>query len=326
MKFFRKNFFSAQVDLGISFHGDGIALARLDRDKSPRPVLRHARFIPAADPSAGARQLRDALRRENLFRPSCVVVLGLGDYQLLQVEPPEIPEREMHSALRWQVRDLLNYPVEEAVLDYFSVPRQGSRNPVAYAVVARRKTLAQRIDLVREAKINISAVDIPEMALRHIGALLPESGPGAAFLYLAAENGLILLLRDGVIYLARKLGFGLNGFAAASGGDRDAPFKVPDEDGGVMEEIFARLVLEVQRSLDYFESTFRLPPIASLVIAPLQGEGDGAALFATLQSGLAIPCRWLDLRQLVANGETLPLPGEERCLAAIGAALRGMAG
>ena len=318
MRLFHKSLVSSRLGLGLSFHAGGIALARVEFPRNASPILRRVRHISFSEPGDGAFLLKEALRQEDFSRSRCVVALDMGDYQLLQVEAPDVPENELGAALRWQVRDLLSYPVEEAVLDFFTVPHQGSRNrsKVAYAVASQKGVLSRRITFLQDAKVKIEALDIPEMALRNIGLRLPECRQGVALLYLEDHNGVILLIRDGLIYLTRKFGFGLGGLNA------DENHAGEEGEGVFHDELSERLVLEVQRSLDFFESNFRLSPITTLVIAPPACHG--SALFAILQSGLAIPCRWLDLKEIMTVEENLAASERERGLIAVGAALRGV--
>ena len=87
-----------------------------------------------------------------------------GNYQLLQVEPPEVLEEEICSAVRWQVKDLLNYELEEAGYSmFFWFPRPGSgKNRIAFVVASPKETILGQVGLFREARLEVGAVDIPE--------------------------------------------------------------------------------------------------------------------------------------------------------------------
>jgi hypothetical protein len=51
-------------------------------------------------------------------------VLGLSDYQLLQIDAPAVPADEMKAAARWQIKDKVDIPVEELTLDVLAVGDQ----------------------------------------------------------------------------------------------------------------------------------------------------------------------------------------------------------
>ena len=45
-----------------------------------------------------------------------------GEYQLLQVEAPNVPEGELKAAVRWSMKDMLSYHVDDATLDVLNIP------------------------------------------------------------------------------------------------------------------------------------------------------------------------------------------------------------
>ncbi len=262
--------------------------------------------------------LQEGISRLGLGKSQGVGVLASDAYSLLQVEPPSVPSAELREAIRWQIRELIDYPVDEAVVDVFSVPQEGrqGRSPIAYAVAARRGTVQEQAVLLKAARLKISALDIPELALRNLTALLPEDERGLAFLSLGRTQGMLILTRGQNLYLTRRINIGsdqLMELAAA-----------PEGDGLVdlssrFNDLLDSVVLEVQRSLDFYESNFSLPPISSLVVAPM--EAILPQVIPYLKSYLGITVRSLDL------SEILECPGmdsikQARCLQAIGASLR----
>jgi MSHA biogenesis protein MshI len=222
------------------------------------------------------------------------------------VVSPEVPEGELREALRWQIRDLVDFPLEEAVIDVFQVPRghlrEGART--AYVVVARQALVRQRVALLEDARLKIEAIDIPELVLRNLINLLPEAERGMAFLYFGADSGLIIVTRGQELCLARNLQVGASSLSAG---------------GSALDSTVESIALEIQRSFDFYERSFAQKPIGSLVVAPQ--EFDAGGLLAGLRSALGIQVNTLDLAEILECPETLPEhPG--RCLLAIGAALR----
>jgi MSHA biogenesis protein MshI len=158
--------------------------------------------------------------------------------------------------------------------------------------------------MLETAGVNLDIIDIPELAQRNIAALLPEDVHGVATLSFDDQGGLITLTRQGVLYLSRALATSARQLADAS----------------VQGAHFEQVVLEVQRSLDYYEGHFRLPPIAHVAIAPL--PDDATAFVRFLGGNLNAKVRLIDLAELIdVEGES-PLALQSGCLAALGAALR----
>jgi MSHA biogenesis protein MshI len=80
------------------------------------------------------------------------------------------------------------------------------------------------------------------------------------------------------------------------------------------------LLLEAQRSLDYYEHQLGQQAVATLFVAPT--ESPLPQLRAHLNENLLVSVTGLDLDQLFECKQALPRRTQARCLPAIGAALR----
>ena len=213
----------------------------------------------------------------------------------------------------------MDFDVEEAAIDFFEIPRQQSRGrpDCIYVVAAEAKVVQRAVDLARDSGLKLVAIDITELALRNLTALLPEDEQGLALMHLGRKGGLITMTQGGQLYLARKLEAGLDQLAEIPREGVDAGSGLQLAGDTPMLDV---LLLEVQRSLDYYESQLGQPPPANLVIAPL--ERANPELLPFLQNNLTLNVRELDLGHLIAFHEPLPEPVQARCLPLIGAALR----
>lgn len=288
---------------------DGIALARVLPEAGAAPVLVACEYAAAGSDEDRARALHKLVRVHHLDRTPCTSVMAMNEYNLLLVEAPDVPPAELRAAIRWRIKDLIDFHVDDAVVDVFEVPthKLTGRRSMMYAVVARAATVKARVDELLDAGVRLSVLDIPELALRNIAALLPEDVGGVALVYLGRDSGLITITRQGTLYLSRRIEGGVHdiGSGALSG----EAVKWLDS-----------VVIEVQRSLDYYESHFGQPPVSGLAVTPL-GEG-GAGVASYLAGQLDMPGRALDLNELIDVPERLPVDLQIRCLQAIGAALR----
>lgn len=290
-----------------------IALARVRREKGLPPVLDLCELHPFEGES-GPSSLYGRLRKAyGLDRYPCVSVMEIGSYNLLLVEAPDVQPSELRAAIRWRIKDLIDFHVDDAVVDVFEVPNQktAGRNSLMYAVVARASYVKRRIDALTEAGVNLTVVDIPELALRNMAALLPEDVGGVAVLFLDRRSGLITLTRQSILYLSRRIDLGFESFpeeAGDPGADADTKRRMD------------RIVVELQRSLDYYESHFAQPAVSSVVIAPLPHIRPGLPEYIGRQLGL--PARYMDINQVIDAAVELDERRQSRCLLAIGAALR----
>ena len=302
---------NALVSVCASAHG--IAVAEVRRDDGVPPTLALCDFAETTGVEERQPALHKLVKRHDLGRFPCVSSMDLGDYRLLSVEPPDVQPTELNAALRWRVKDLIDFSIDDAVIDAFQVSNELAprRNPVMYAVVARGGVVKQRVDELLGANLKLSAIDIPELAMRNIAALLPEDVGGLVLVYLTADGGLITVTRQSQLFLSRLLGTG-NG-TVNPGGELDVAETATKQwlDG---------IVIEIQRSMDYYESHFSQPPVSSLVVAPLERPIPGLAEYISQQ--LNVPTRVLDLNGVIDSPQPLSEELQSQCLLAIGTALR----
>lgn len=292
---------------------DGVAFARIRHEKDLPPVLDLCRFQPLEPGQSERDLLADISGEYKLDRYVCVSLVELGDYSLLMVEAPDVQPEELRAAVRWRIKDLIDFHIDDAVIDVFEVPdtKATGKNKMMYAVVARSDAVKRQIDELEGAGINLSVIDIPELALRNIASLLPEDAGGVGLVYIQEDRGLITITRQSTLYLSRRIEKGTNALP-------DTVMHAGDPD--VMEPWLDSIIIEIQRSLDYYESHFAQPQVSSLVLTPLPREVPGIAEYIT--KNLEIPTRILEINSLLDSREDIDPAMQSQCLLAIGAALR----
>jgi len=289
----------------------GIAIASLGKGVS-KPKLEHCDFV-AWENSPHDQILADKVKQYGLHKRPVTTVMELGDCTILSVDAPDVPVNELRAAVRWQVKDLIDFHIDDAVIDVFDVPASGAgRQNSLYVVVTRTSTVQHKVDQLINAEANLSTIDIPELVLRNITAQLPEDEAGVAFIYLTRDAGLMIITRQQTLYLARTLDIGYEYLRQG----------LPSDGGLALADnaSFDRLVLEVQRSLDYYDRYFVQPPVAGIVMAPTELPIPG--LDEYLNKALGVAVRNLDVSEIVESEAPLPLYQQAHCLPAIGAALR----
>lgn len=94
----------------------------------PRPRLTFAERAAVADPQQRKTPLEKLLRRGKLHGCSSHLILPLNSYQTMPLDPPDIPLSEARQAVRWQVGERIDYPVEQALIDLYQIaPFAGER-------------------------------------------------------------------------------------------------------------------------------------------------------------------------------------------------------
>lgn len=300
---FFKNTLGDKGRVGVSFGAGHLALAHIRRDGS-QPVLERCDILPL-DSTPGSALA--ALRTAGIPRVPVSTVLGPEDYQLALVEAPEVPPAELRAAMRWRLKDSIDFRVEEAIIDVFDVPDQnrGGHGRMMYAVAARRTAVSAHTEALA-ATPGFDAIDVPELCLRNLAALLPMSQAGVALLHLREAGASIVLVRGKTFYLARHVDLSAgNAKAAAPGHGRINA---------------AGVVLELQRSLDYYERHFDQPPITRIAVSPAGPRADELALELGRETGFEVGT--LDLNTLVSCSTPIDPSAQASCLLAVGAALR----
>lgn len=285
---------------------DGCALALIDHSDAATPGLVRMEFLsstPAAATAALARERR-------LGNISCVSVVQPGDYSLVLVDTPEVPPAELRAAMRWRVKELIDFHIDDAVIDVFDVPTtDGRASRRMYAVAARIDRVQRVVDTARAAGLALSVVDIPEFALRNLAVRLPEDDAGVALICFDDKQGLLTVTRRGALYFSRRLECGR--LRLAEGGTELTP---------ALEGVLDALTVEVQRSLDFYERHFDQPSIGGIVLGGLTQPIAGLCEY--LQAQIGIKTRWLDLAAICPGSQPLPDEAAGRCVIAVGAALR----
>lgn len=282
---------------------EGIAFAVVRRRKNAKPLLEKCGFEPLAPGQELPASLNHLASKLGLSKCPCATVLDIDDYQLMMVEAPEVPQAELRAAIRWRIRDLIDFHIDDAVLDVFDTPPSGARavQEHLYVVVSRAASVQERADLLQDAGINLEIIDIPELALRNIAAGLEQDARGQALLYFEAERGLITLTRDATLFLARGMDIGYR--------------QLQDQTVSI-----DRLALELQRSMDYYDRHFQQAPITTVTLCPFGEAVPGVA--EQLEEQIGITVKQFDITDIVEVSQPLPADQAAKCLLAIGAALR----
>lgn len=312
LNFFKQN--KQSVQAGLFFQPDSLAIAVVERGKSGLPQLLEAISVPIIANTAIELVLSDIKKDFQLHKIPCVWVMEPGSYSLLQVESPNVHADEMRSALHWKIKDLIDFHIDDATIDMFEFPpneRSGSVD-MMNVVVARTAFIQRRVNMLHSVNIEPCAIDITELALHNVARACMQSGSAAsAAMYLLPENVYIEIADKDSLYLSRNIETSLVGLTA---------FK--DKDGGnwVNNTSHEMLSLEVQRSMDFYESQYGKGPATELRI--FQNIDDGGAFIDFARQQLSFNINTASINESIPGIELLDEHLLPNCLPAIGAALR----
>ncbi|MBI5658363.1 MAG: agglutinin biogenesis protein MshI [Nitrosomonadales bacterium] len=262
----------------VCLSSKGVYFSHVKHTKN-KPHVMVCAFHPAENVTPA---LLEKLRRDaRVGGFQFVTLLDPGEYQMMLVEAPKVPVDELKTAVRWRIKDMLNYHIDDATVDVLQIPASkksgGDRPQSLYAIAAPNETIKKRIALFEKAKIDLKVIEIPETAQRNIAALFDEDERGLALLSFGDNGGLLTITCGGELYLARHL-------EITAG-------QLQDADDGLRRQALERVELELHRSLDYFGRQFSHIPVSRMLVSAPEQLG----LAQQLASGLDLPVEQLDL-------------------------------
>ncbi len=249
-------FSSAKRDsrVGVLFLSDGVAVAQVKTGKKQTGLLMRSEFIPADNRQAQVQALANWVRDNNLQKTPCICVANPADYDVYQVEKPEVPDEELVPAVTWKIKDLLSYDVTQAVVDCYPMPASSKNSKSQVSVVsAAESSIGAYVTDIKTTGLNLQAIDIPELVLSNLQLVQDTDGLMMAVLLLGNDRGMLNIYRDGDLYVSRELKIGTNQLQ-----------QITSED----QSVFDSLMLEIQRSTDYFEGFYGLGAVNHLRVFP----------------------------------------------------------
>ncbi len=247
--------------------------------------------------------IKTVSNKYQLKKARCTFMLDFNDYQLLQVEKPNVPLSELKQAASWKVKDLIDYPVEQATIDVIDIPpdpANAKRQQYVFAVTAKNQQIGELSNQLVQGGVKLHAIDVRVMAQRNIASLLEQESRGLAMLSFDHSGGLLTFTCGGELYHARRI----------------------EIDGERNKTAFETITLELQRSLDHFDSQFPYIAINKLILAPFELRD---AFCEHLRNYINLPVATFELSDIFdfdSHIELGDLGRQASLLPALGAALR----
>lgn len=242
-------------------------------------------------------------------------LLLAGEYQFLQTDAPDVADRqELKEALRWKIKDQVDFPVDQATLDFFDVQQDATvagRGRQVFVVVAKNEVLRPKIELFQDARLPLSVIDVPELGMRNIARLFETQLRGLALLNFTPLGGMLIFTFRGELCAVRRIEITLEQLETAK--------------EGRLSDLFDRIALEVQRSIDNFERQFNSITLARLVTVDMPSV---PGMLDYLKGYLSIKVEPLDLAEVIdfpAVPELRETRRQAELMPVIGAALRAAA-
>ncbi|MBY0419160.1 MAG: hypothetical protein K2W88_14015 [Pararheinheimera sp.] len=181
----------------------------------------------------------------------CTLVIPPERYMVLQIDKPPVPDNEISLALPWTIKDLVTLPDDDMVLDYLDLPLQNQLQSAKVNVVVSSKSwLSDVVALFVQNKLELVSIQPEEWLARN---LLPAKNQALMLVsHQPGQDLAIQILQQGNLSFSRRL----RGF------NRLDQYSLDELQQGV----FDNLLLELQRSIDYFEGQLKQAPVKEIAL------------------------------------------------------------
>jgi len=311
MRFFKKGARKAVLEdsdlVGVQVTDNGLAVAHVHHEPGGRAqVVSHA-FYQGCKSSDHLSLLQQFVKEHDLQNVCCIFTLPVSQYQINLLETPSVEQHELAQTMQWLVQDSIDYPIEEAVVDVFELPLcRGSDNAkMAYVVTAKKEDIKQIKKLVQQSGLILRYIDIPELSLRNVAALHESDKNGGVFVLLDRCGGQLVLTRNKMINMTKRIELNLDSFLGISLGSQDS---------------LETLNLNIKNSVDYFANVFRTVAVNTVVLMP--SELQLHPIQEHLNTHVDLDVRLFALEDYVDFKQAPTKQEQASCLLAVGSALR----
>ncbi len=296
-----------ESQIGVDFLPGGVAIVLVQTGKNNPGAIIRSDFVTAAGTPDQVEVLKQWVHDHNLQKTPCICLVADDDCDIYQVEKPEVDESEMIQAVTWKIKDLINYDVTNAVVDSYPMPVSSKHKQQQVGVVAAPETvISNYVESIKATTLELNTLDVHELARSNLEVVQQCAAESLMVLTLTSDKGLLSVYHDTDLYVSREFMIGIDQLELAN-----------DED----ESVFDALQLEIQRSLDYFESFYGMGTVTRLRLFPQIEVTEKMAMYIQDFSNFDID--FLSLPS--AHGDTDANPElEQHCFHAYCAALRGL--
>jgi MSHA biogenesis protein MshI len=294
---------------GVALTDKELSIAHVARDGAGLGVeLQVCESIRVESQADAPRLLTSQVQKHSLANSRCNFVLSPDDYNLLLIEAPSVEGNEIAAAAKWKIKDMIDRPLDQLAVTVFRVPTDAyrSQREMIYVVAADRKKIQQVVEMVSQAGLELDSIDIPELVLKNVTELCyPNTPAGIATIDLRFSGSLMNLSKSEALYLTRHLN--------THGGEEI----MNSTDWSSVRD---RLALEIQRSLDYYESQMGQAQISRILLMPRRNDSEKLA--QQLNDVMGVRVEVMNIQGKLGRGMELPFSLQHDCMFAIGGALR----
>lgn len=238
------------------------------------------------------------------------LLLPREDYRVMVLPEPAVPADELAQSVRWQLAPILDFSIEDAVVEFMSIPTkawQPDKQQQLYVIAAQSVAMDQYANDFREARLRLRAIDIRETAQRNLAALAEQPDEVLGMVSFGVRHVQITFTWHGELYMDRLIA---------------EPVASMDDIPERRAAIYARILLQLQRSVDALHNSLPFMRLGRILVA-----GAPPDFCAQLATAVSEKVEVLTLETLFDLSKMPALRDPSvgmRYFAVLGAALRGM--
>lgn len=185
-------------------------------------------------------------------------VLCGDQYQTLLIDRPNVSSREYRAAALWQIKDLIEYPVYDCVIDVFKPADEITTYKNKLYVIAAKKSFLTRITaLLQNLNMPPAVITTQEFAIRNVLSKVESfSGKAIAVLTFDSTQYLLTIIKNQEIVFSRR--------------------------------ILSNIIFELERSFEFFLSSLKQKKIDVLILKGVRDDSDFNRLSETIREEMTI--------------------------------------
>ncbi len=282
---------------GLHLKGNQLSYCLLE-PATPLPKLSDFSTHTFSD-DALSENFQSLVNQLNLKGAQAYWLLNSEHYRIITIERPAVPDTELTDAIRWQIKEQIDFSIDEAAIEYFNYPEMLPGNNRLFVVVVHRSAIEQLVNLSKDAGLNLQAIDIPELAVGNLMLPSLQSGQNIA-LIAEGERGIRISCFAGNEFAFTRSLAGTF-FPALKTSEDELTLDIDVGQSDAQDQ----MLLEVQRTLDYYESQIARQSITRLVVPDI-GE-QTSSLMSLLGDNLGMPVDSLAFDKLFQHDDSVSL-------------------
>jgi MSHA biogenesis protein MshI len=280
---------------GISIHPECIRIVKIKQLETGYECLKSEEYPIGSQDKLG-KLLSQIIHDFHLQNIRSVLVINNNKTESAQIDLSELPVADIFASLPWQVKDLISIPPQDMICDYIEMNIQPlGQQPKAQVMATSRAYLETLITPFHQNKAEILGITTEQFVVARMQST--QDTAQLVFIQHKASDAILLILKNQQICFARKIR------------GADTIINMPQQD--ILDGGSDFIAIEIQRSIDYYESQLKQPPIKNVLVA-IAGDNESIVIDALNNS---LPIKTIQFPIMQINNAS-PL----EYLAALGAA------